>query len=66
MGIKIGRKGMNYNSKKQGNLNTWMPQRCVEAQNKDPGLPFYFHVLNLFKSWSNLGFDEDSNGRKNT
>jgi hypothetical protein len=21
---------------------------------KDRGLPFHFHVLNLFKSWSNL------------
>ena len=31
---------------------------------KDPGLPFHFHVLNLFKSWSNLGFDQDSNGQK--
>ena len=29
---------------------------------KDPCLPFYFHVLNLFKSCSNLGFDQDSNG----
>jgi hypothetical protein len=29
---------------------------------KDPGLPFHFHVLNWFKSWSNLGFDQDSNG----
>jgi hypothetical protein len=28
-------------------------------------LPFHFHVLNLFKSWSNLGFDQDSNGHKN-
>jgi hypothetical protein len=27
---------------------------------------FIFMFLNLFKSWSNLGFDEDSNGRKNT
>ena len=33
---------------------------------KDPGLPFHFHVLNLFKSWSNLGFDQDSNGHKNS
>jgi hypothetical protein len=33
---------------------------------KDPGLPFHFHVLNLFKSWSNLGFDQDSNGHKIT
>ena len=31
---------------------------------KDPGLPFHFHVLNLFKSWSNLGFDQYSNGHK--
>ncbi len=33
---------------------------------KDPGLPSHFHVLNLFKSWSNLGFDQDSNGHKNS
>jgi hypothetical protein len=33
---------------------------------KDAGLPFHFHVLNLFKSWSNLGFYQDSNGHKNT
>jgi hypothetical protein len=33
---------------------------------KDPCLPFHFHVLNLFKSWSNLGFDQDSNGHKNS
>ena len=31
---------------------------------KDPGLPFHFHVSNLFKSWSNVGFDQDSNGHK--
>jgi hypothetical protein len=31
---------------------------------KDLGLPFHFHVLNLFKSWSNLGFDQNSNGHK--
>jgi hypothetical protein len=31
---------------------------------KDPGLPFHFHVLNLFNSWSNLGFDQDLNGHK--
>jgi hypothetical protein len=29
---------------------------------KDPCLPFHFHDLNLFKSWSNLGFDQDTNG----
>ncbi len=33
---------------------------------KDPCLPFHFHVFNLFKSWSNLGFDQDSNGHKNS
>jgi hypothetical protein len=35
---------------------------------KDPGLPFHFHVLSLFKSWSNLGFDQqqDSNEHKNS
>ena len=33
---------------------------------KDPGLLFHFHVLNMFKSWSNLGFDQDSNGHKNS
>ena len=33
---------------------------------KDPDLLFHFHVLNLFKSWSNLGFDQDSNGHKNS
>ena len=31
---------------------------------KDTGFPFHFHVLYLFKSWSNLGFDQDSKGLK--
>ena len=31
---------------------------------KDPDLLIHFHVLNLSKSWSNLGFDQDSNGHK--
>ena len=31
----------------------------------DTGFSSHFHVLNLFKSWSNLGFDQDSNGHKN-
>ena len=30
----------------------------------DTGSPSHFHVLNLFKSWSNLGFDQDTNGHK--
>ena len=33
---------------------------------KDPGLLFHIHVLNFFKSWSNLRFDQDSNGHKNS
>jgi hypothetical protein len=33
---------------------------------KDTGLLFHIHILNLFKSWSNLGFDHDSNGHKNS
>jgi hypothetical protein len=33
---------------------------------KDTSLLFHIHVLNLFKSWSNLGFDQDSNGHKNS
>ena len=34
---------------------------------KDICLIFPIHVLlNLFKSWSNLGFDQDSNGHKNS
>ena len=28
------------------------------------GLSVRFHVLNLSKYWSNLGFDQDSNGQK--
>jgi hypothetical protein len=31
---------------------------------KDTCFPFHFHVLNLFKSLSNLGFEKDSNGQK--
>jgi hypothetical protein len=30
---------------------------------KDTYLIFHIHVLNLFKSWSNLGFGQDSNGQ---
>ena len=29
---------------------------------KDPCLHLHFHILNLFKSLSNLGFDQDTNG----
>jgi hypothetical protein len=43
------------------------PNLHFRVTKKDRGLPFHFHVLNdLFKSWSNLGFDQDSNGPKNS
>ena len=50
-------------------FQTWKFQKPSQklhfgVTKKDPGLPFHFHVLNLFKSWSNLGFDQDSNGHK--
>ena len=50
-------------------FQTWKFQKKklhFRETKKDPCLPFYFHVLNLFKSWSNLGFDQDSNGHKNS
>ena len=33
---------------------------------KDPSLPFHFQDLCLFKSWPNIGFDQDSNGHKHS
>ena len=50
-------------------FQTWKFQKPSQklhfgVTKKDPGLPFHFHVLNLFKSWSNLGFDQDSNVQK--
>jgi hypothetical protein len=33
---------------------------------KDRCLIFHIHDLKLFKSWSTLGFDQDSNGHKNS
>ena len=53
-------------------FQTWKFQKPPKIQlhfratKKDRCLPFHFHVLNLFKSWSNLGFDQDSNGHKNS
>jgi hypothetical protein len=38
----------------------------LRVTKKDPSLPFHFHVLSLFKYWSSLGFDQDSNGHKNS
>ena len=44
------------------------PQKLLHFRvtKKDTGLPFHFHVLNLLKSWSNLGLDQDSNGHKHS
>ena len=52
-------------------FQTWKFQKPSQklhfgVTKKDPGLLFHFHVFNLFKSWSNLGFDQDSNGHKNS
>jgi hypothetical protein len=38
----------------------------IGVTKKDRCLIFHIHVLNLIKSWSNLGFDQDSNGHKNS
>jgi hypothetical protein len=51
-------------------FQTWKFQKPSEklhfgVTKKDAGLPFHFHVLNLFKSWLNLGFDQDQMGKKN-
>ena len=45
-------------------FQTWKfqepPQKLhFRVTKKDPGLLIRFHVLNLSKSWSNLGFDQD-------
>ena len=51
-------------------FQTWKfqkpPKSFILERLKDRCLSFHFHVLNLFKSWSNLGFDQDSNGHKNS
>jgi hypothetical protein len=50
-------------------FQTWKFQKTSQKLHfgltkEDPGLLFHFHILNLFKSRSNLGFDQDSNGHK--
>ena len=50
-------------------FQTWKFQkRSLELHfgvtKKDRCLIFHIHVLNLYKSWSNLGFNQDSNGQK--
>ena len=52
-------------------FQTWKFQKPTQklhfgVTKKDPSLLFHFHVSNLFKSLSNLGFDQDSNGHKNS
>jgi hypothetical protein len=51
-------------------FQTWKfqkpPKSFILERLNDHCLSFHFHVLNLFKSWSNLGFDQDSNGHKNS
>jgi hypothetical protein len=53
-------------------FQTWKFQKppksfiLIRVTKKDTGFPSHFHVLNLFKSWSNLGFYQDSNGHKNS
>ena len=48
---------------KHGNFKN--PPKSFGVTKKDRCLIFHIHDLNLFKSWSNLGFDQDSNGPKN-
>jgi hypothetical protein len=50
---------------KHGNFKKLPKASHFRVTKKDSCSPFHFHVLNLFKSWSNLGFDQDSNGHKN-
>jgi hypothetical protein len=63
---------MKSSTKRSGfGLQTWKFQKPSQnlhfgVTKKDPGLLFHFHVLNLFYSWSNLGFYQDSNGHKNS
>ena len=52
-------------------FQTWKFQKPSQelhfgVTKKHTCLLFHIHVLNLFKSWSTLGFDQDSNGHKNT
>jgi hypothetical protein len=42
------------------------PELHFGVTKKDKCLIFHIHDLNLFKSWSNIGFDQDSNGHKNS
>ena len=49
---------------KHGNFKNPPKELHFGVTKKDICLIFHIHVLNLYKSWSNLGFDQDSNGQK--
>ena len=49
---------------KHGNFKKLPKASHFWVTKKDSGLPFHFHVLNLFKSWSNLWFDQIQMGIK--
>jgi hypothetical protein len=49
---------------KHGNFKN--PPKSFGVTKKDRCLIFHIHDLNLFKSWPNLEFDQDSNGHKNS
>ncbi len=63
---------MKSSTKRSGfGFQTWKfekPPRSfiLEWQRRIQAYLFHFHVLNLFKSYSNLGFDQDSNRHKNS
>jgi hypothetical protein len=51
-------------------FQTWKFQKPSQelhfwVTKKERCLFFHIHDLNLFKPWSNLGFDQDSNGHQN-
>jgi hypothetical protein len=49
---------------KHGNFKNPPKELHFGVTKKDICLIFHIHVFNLFKSGSNLGFDQDSNGHK--
>ena len=49
---------------KHGNFKNPPKSYILEWLKKDRCLIFHIHILNLYKSCSNLGFDQDSNGQK--
>ena len=47
-------------------ISKTLPRASFWSDKEGYMLNFHIHVFNLFKSWSNLGFDQDSNGHKNS